>query len=119
MKMRLLLIAVFGAALASTWVAYSRVTQHHRDAVYGAAIAPFQRDLPIGTPRAKVDEYLNFRQIEYHPVRIGGSDRVRYEIKIGEDPSTLVCEWNVYIAIEFSSADAVKDVRIAKVGTCL
>ena len=111
--------AVFVAAMISTWFIYSKVTQVRRDDLYRTAIAPYQRDLHVGMSRADVDKYLDARQVPHYPVRLGGSDGVVYEIKIGEDPSTLICEWNVYIAFEFDHADTLTDIRTKKEGTCI
>jgi hypothetical protein len=119
MKTRFALIAVFGATLVSTWFIYSRITQARRDAVYRTAIAPYQKDLHVGMLRADVDKYLDARHVAHYPVRFGGSDGLTYEIKVGEDPSTLICEWNVYVALEFGPNDALKDVHIRKEGTCI
>jgi len=69
--------------------------------------------------RADVDKYLDAIHVAHYPVRFGGSDALTYEIKVGEDPSTLICEWNVYIALEFGPGDVLRDVHIRKIGTCL
>ncbi len=110
------MIAAFGADMISIWFIYSKVTQARRDDVYRTAIAPYQRDLHVGMSRADVDKYLDATQIPHYPVR-RGSDGVVYEIKIGEDPGKLICEWNVYISFEFDHADTLTDIRIKKQGT--
>ena len=114
-------IAVFLVALVSTWLVYTTVTQARRDASYRAAIAPSQRDLHLGMDTADVRKYLDSRAVAYHSVRDGGSDADTYQIKIAEEPShSLVCEnWNVYIALEFTPADKLRDLHIRKIGTCL
>jgi len=117
MKSRIALIIVFGTALVATWPIHSKIAQARRNAVYQRAIAPFQRDLHLGMAKADVKHYLDSQHFEYFPVRIGGDERT-YEIKIGEEDG-LVCEWNVYIALEFSSNDALREVHIRKIGTCL
>jgi len=119
MKARLVLIAVFGAAVVSSWLVYSRVTEARRDNSYRTAIAPYQRDLRIGMARTEVDKYLASRHVEHHPVKFGGSDGLTYQIRIGEDPSSLICEWNVYVALEFGPTDLLREVHIRKEGTCL
>jgi hypothetical protein len=119
MKTRIAMIAVLGTAMISTWFLYSKVTQAHRDDAYRTAIAPYQRDLHVGMARADVDKYLDARHVPHYPVRHGGSDGITYEIKIGEDPGSLICEWNVYIALEFDPTETLRDVRIKKEGTCI
>jgi hypothetical protein len=112
--------ALLAVALLSAWFAYSKVMQARREATYRAAIAPFQRDLRLGMDRAEVQAYLASRRVDYHPVRYGGSDTDTYEIKIGEEPGSLVCEyWTVYIALEFSVADKLRETHVRKIGTCL
>ena len=118
MKKRVALIAVFAVALALTWPIYSRIRQARRDSAYQTAIAQFQRDLHIGMRQADVRHYLDLRHVEYYPVRIGGGDGPTYEIKVGEE-NDLICEWNVDIALEFSSTDALTEIHIKKEGTCL
>jgi len=53
--------------------------------------------------------------------RYGGNDADTYEIKIAEEPShSLACEkWIVYIALEFTATDKLRDLHIRKIGTCL
>jgi hypothetical protein len=118
MKRRVVLIVVFGAALISTWPIYSSIRQARRDAAYRAAIAPFQRDLRVGMPEAEVKRYLDSRHVEYYPVRLDGKDRLTYEIKVGREDS-LICEWNVYIALEFGPTNGLTEVHLRKIGTCL
>jgi len=67
--------------------------------------------------KAEGKQYLDSQHVEYFPVRIGGDERT-YEIKIGEEEG-LICEWNVFIALEFSPNDALREVHIRKIGTCL
>ena len=106
--------------LRLVWLAHSKVVQGRREAAYHAAIAPFQRDLRAGMDRAEVQAYLASRRVDYHPVRYAGSDADTYEIKIGEEPGSLVCaHWTVYVALEFSAADKLREVHVRKIGTCL
>src|SRR5260370_40643299 len=117
---KIIVFAVLGATAVSAWLMCSRITKARRETAYHAAIAPFQRDLTMGTPRADVKKYLDARNIDYHVVRVGGSEADTYEIKIGEEPGSLVCEpWNVYVALDFSSEDTLRDIHIRRVGTCL
>jgi hypothetical protein len=113
------LLVVFVIATFATWFAYSRITQARRNNAYRAAIATYQRDLPLGMARADVKKYLETRKVDYL-YRFRGNDVVTHEIKIGEDPGNIVCEpWNVYIALDFSSADTLREVHIRRIGTCL
>lgn len=83
-------------------------------------MAPFQRDLRLGTARTDVAKYLTSRNIVYNGVKYGGADGWTYQVKVGEEPGNLVCEpWMVYIAMEFDASDRLYDVHLRKVGTCL
>jgi hypothetical protein len=114
-------VAVFLMVLVSAWLAYTKVAQSRRDASYRATIAPFQRDLHLGMDSSDVRKYLDSQAAAYHSVRYGGNDADTYEIKIADEPShSLVCEkWTVYIALEFTAADKLRDLHITKIGTCL
>jgi hypothetical protein len=118
MKKNIALVAVFAVALVSTWPIYSKIAQGRRDAAYRTAIAPFQRDLRVGMAEAEVKKYLDSRQVAYYPVRSRDSDRWAYEIKIGEEPSSVICERDVYVALDFGSSDTLTDVHIKKIRTC-
>ena len=112
--------SVFAVSLIAAWLAYSKVAQARRDASYKIAIAPFQRDLHPGMDRAEVRKYLDSHGVICHTVRYGGSDGDTCEVKIGEEPDGLFCEpWVVNVALEFSSADKLRDIHIRKIGTCL
>jgi hypothetical protein len=117
MKRNIAYIAVFVAALALTWPVYLKVVQARREAAYSAAIAPFQRDLRIGMARADVEKYLDSRHVRYYLVRVAGSDGPTYEIEVGEE--SFICEWNVYVALEFGAADTLTLIHVKKEGTCL
>jgi hypothetical protein len=116
-KTRILLIALCVAGLVLTWSIYLRVAQARRDSAYRAAIAPFERDLHVGMRKADVEQYLDSRHAQYYPVA-SEKDGITYEIKIGEEDG-LICEWAVYVAVEFGSTDTLKLVHIKKEGTCL
>ena len=117
---RIIAVALFVIALVSTWLVYSKVTQARQEAGYRAAMVPFQHDLRLGMDRPDVQKYLDLQNVEYHSVRYAGNGAPTYQIKIGEEPGSLVCEsWNVYVALEFSASDKLTDIHIKKVGTCL
>ncbi|HEV7550904.1 MAG TPA: hypothetical protein VGP65_04440, partial [Candidatus Angelobacter sp.] len=96
MKKRIAFIVITGVALFSAWFAYSKTTRARREAAYQRAMAPYQHDLPIGTTRTRVENYLESEKVEYHRVRFGGDEADSYEIQIGTEPGGLVCEeWRV------------------------
>ena len=56
----------------------------------------------------------------YHVSRDAGREGPTYLVEIGEEPGPIYCEpLNVYIAMEFSSADTLSEVHVKKIGTCL
>jgi hypothetical protein len=111
-------VVFLAAAVGLAWFAYSKVTEARRESAYREALAAYQRDLRLGTYRAEGQKYLDSRQIDYRAVSYGGSDT--YEIKIGEEPGSLVCEaWTVYVALEFDPAEKLREVHVRKSGTCL
>jgi hypothetical protein len=115
-----LALAFLVVVLIAAWLAYSKVRQARREASYQVAIAPYKRDLRIGMDRAEVTNYLDSRSVICHTVRYGGSDGDTCEIKIGEEPDGVFCDpWTVYVALEFSPADKLREVHIRKIGTCL
>ena len=115
-----IVLAVFVVALITTWLTYSKITQARREASYGVAIAPFKRDLRIGMDRTEVKNYLNSHSVICNAVHYGGSDGETCEIKIGEEPDGIFCNpRTVYIALEFSPADKLREIHIRKIGTCL
>src|ERR1700745_1470064 len=110
MKKNIAVVAVFGVALLLTWPIYSKIAQGRRNALYRTAIASFQRDLRVGMAKTGVKKYLDSRQVAYYPVRSSDSDKWAYEIKIGEEPSGLICERDVYVAIAFGPSDTLTEV---------
>jgi hypothetical protein len=118
---KLISLTVAGAlALVFVWLVGSRVAQGKRDSAYRTAVAKFQHDLPLGTPKAAVQEYLHSRNIDYYAAKRGGSRVVAYEIKIGEDSGAFVCEpWDVYVALEFSTTDVLERLHMSREQTCL
>lgn len=114
--------SILGAVvLISAFLVRLKVNQVRRESLYRAAVASFQRDLHVGTDRAAVQQYLHSQKVDYHAVRYGGNDSDTYEIEIGEEPSnSLVCEdWKVYVALEFTTTDKLREIHIRKIGTCL
>jgi hypothetical protein len=120
MRKVIVFTAMGAVALVSVWLIGSRVAQSRRDFAYQKALSQFQRDLPLGTPKGDVKKYLDSRDVRYFADKRGGSRIEAYEVTIGQDPGSVVCErWDVYIALEFSSDDVLKQVRIRRTGTCL
>jgi len=118
---RIVTLTLFGTVvLVSIWLIGLRIGQSRRDSAYQKAVAQFQHGLPIGTTKVEVRKYLDSRNIQYFAATRGGSRVEAFEIKIGEDPGDFVCEpWNVSVALEFSSADVLKEIHITRSGTCL
>lgn len=118
--MRKSAVAVFVVALVATWLTYSKVVQARREGSYRVAIAPFKRDLRIGMDRAEVKNYLSSHSVICTTVRYGGSDGDTCEVRIAEEPDGIFCDpWTVYIALEFSPDDKLREIHIRKIGTCL
>src|SRR5690349_4715037 len=110
---RVVALALLVIALVSTWLVYSKVAQGRREASYRAAMVPFQRDLRLGMERDDVQKYLDSHNVTYNEVQYGGSEAPAYEIKIGEEPGSFVCDpWAVYVALEFTAADKLHDIHI-------
>jgi len=76
--------------LLSAWLIYSKLAERRREAVYHAAMAPFQRELRLGITRADVEQYLHSRGTNYNWVNFG-QDAETYVMVIGEEPGSLVC----------------------------
>ena len=113
-------LAVFVVVLVATWLTYSKIVQARREASYRVAIAPFKRDLRVGMDRTEVKNYLNSHSYICNTVRYGGSGGDTCEIKIGEEPGGMFCDpWTVYVALEFSPDDKLREIHIRKSGTYL
>jgi hypothetical protein len=110
-----------GVDLISAFVIRSRINQTRREASYRTAFASYQCDRQIGADKADVQQYLRSRKLDYHAVRYGGNDADTYEIQIGVEPyNSLVCEdWDVYVAVEFTASDKLREIHIRKLSTCL
>lgn len=105
------------ALMALGWAAYMHVSTSRRHAAYQNRLIPLQRDLQPGTPEDEILEYLRTRNIAYHVDQ--NNKATRLMIEIGEEPVYLVCEGNVYIALEFGSADTLNRVYLTRIDTCL
>jgi hypothetical protein len=120
MRKRFAVLLVVIALLVLSWTVYSKVSQDRREASYRAAMTPLEKDLRVGMDRADVQTYLDSHQVQYHRVRYGGNGADTYEIKIAEEPDSIFCaKWTVYVALEFSPADKLREIHLRKVGTCL
>jgi hypothetical protein len=118
---KIIALTVVGAGvLVSVWLISSKVAQSRRNSSYQLTLAGFKRDLPIGTPKEDVRKYLESRNIQYNVAWHGGDRGETFQLEIGEDPGGLVCEpWKVYIALDFSEADVLRQIDIRRSGTCL
>ena len=120
MKKLIALIAGVGVLLFSVGFAYSKITQARLDAAYQRTVASYQHNLPLGTPRAEVQNYLESKKLDYQRVRVGGEEADRFQIQIATEPGSAFCEeWRVYVLLGFSTADRLTDVRVTKWATCL
>ncbi len=120
MRRRIALALVVIVAASAGWFTYAKVAKSRREAAYATAMDQYRRDLRIGMTSDQVVQYLHSRNVPYSVVQIGGREGPTYLVKIGEEPGSLVCEpWNVYVAIEFGSAETLSDVHVSQVGTCL
>ena len=110
-------LVVFAVALVAGWLGYSKYMQTRREAAYRLALAPFQRDLHVGTSKTDVEKYLHSHDVLYNAIDFGQT----YLVEIAQEPSgNFWCEpWRVCVALEFGSANTLKEVHIRKFGTCL
>jgi hypothetical protein len=119
-KRKLIVAALLLVLSICTWIVHEHFERSRHHSAYQAAIAPLEHDLAIGMDRTGVQQYLHVHNIQYHSVRVGGSDGERIEIRIGEEPGSLVCDpWQVYAALEFSPQQTLTNIHVVKVGTCL
>ncbi len=83
-------------------------------------MASFQHNLPVGMPRGAVQNYLDSHNVQYTRVRFGGDESDRFQILVGKEPGSFVCEEReVYVALQFSRDDRLKMVDIHRMGACL
>jgi len=132
------IVAVIAIAVVaiSAWLVHSRhkslAAQARGDAAHRAALAPYLRDLPLGTSRADVDRYLDSKNVTRFTVWGDGvTDGASYELSRSEEPGDgFVCDrWNVSIALEFKSSggsrelalpsDILREIHTKKIGHCL
>ena len=117
---KLVAFAIVLTVLISGWLIYSKAKKDEREAEYQAAMAPFKRDLPVGTSRVDAEQYLNSRHIKYDRVRVGGEEADRFQIQIATEPGGIVCgERRVYVAMDFTAQDKLKEIRVTKWSTCV
>ena len=114
-------ITVVGAVvLVSVWIVGSKVAQSRRNSTYQASIAHLQHDLPIGTPKEEVRKYLDSHNMQYNVAWRGGAQLETFRVEVGEDPGSLVCgPTKVYVALDFSEVDALRQIHITRSYTCL
>jgi hypothetical protein len=91
-------------------------------------MAPYEHDLPLGTPRADVQKYLESRGIKYF--EIGRRSRLHpegsYAVNLGPVSGDIFCDWSAFVVLDFEllgsssspasmPSDPVRGVRIAKI----
>ena len=103
--------------VALGWAAYMHVSTSRRHSAYQNRLIALQRDLPRGTSEDEILQYLRIRDIAYHVDH--NNKGMRLLIEMGEEPVYLVCEGNVYIALEFGSDDGLNRVYLTRIETCL
>jgi len=109
------IIVASGVVLVSAWLIVPRIRQSRRESAYLVALAPFQRDLPIGMTRDEVKKYLESSHVAHREDWDSEYGGPTYAVKVGEEPGTLVCSSRgVYIALEFDSANVLREVHIRK-----
>ena len=116
---KFVIIVGYLALIASTCFIYFEVKSIRREARYEQAVASFRREIPVGKARSEVESYLHKQQIGYNEVvldGLGGPTSVL--VKIGEEDG-IVCEWDIYVALKFSSSDFLRGIRLRRIGTCL
>jgi hypothetical protein len=109
-------LVVFGLALVSGSLGYSKYMQTRREAAYRVALAPFQRDLHRRKSQNRRRKIFSFTCCAYNAIDDGRT----YRVEIAQEPpGNLWCEpWRVYVAFEFGSADTLNEVHIRKLETC-
>ena len=128
-KLKKIVVAIaIAVVVLSAWLVHSRreslAAHARREAAHRTALAPYQRDLLIGTSRMDVDTYLASKNVKYSTLPGQGSDGPSYEVSLGEEPGDgFVCDrWSVSILFEFKMAlpsDTLREIRIQEIGHCL
>jgi hypothetical protein len=116
---KVVIIAGYLALIVSTCFVYFKVKAIRREARYEQAVTSFRREIPVGRARSEVESYLHQQQISYNEVELDGlGSPASVLVKIGEEEG-LACEWDIYVALEFSSSDLLRGIRLRRIGTCL
>ena len=99
----------------------SAVEHVRREAVLRQDLLILQSALPIGMTRVKVNSFLESTKTAYDLVRLGENEGTTYEINIGsERPYAFICKpQSVYVALQFSAKDVLKEVHFRRSGRCL
>src|SRR4029434_3679287 len=104
------------ALMAAGLAAHMHISTSRRHAAYQNRLITLQRDLQPG-PEDEALQYLRYRNIAYNVDK--NNKAIRLLIEISEEPVYLVCEGNVYVALEFGSADTLNRVYLTRIDTCL
>jgi|SRR5579864_4020313 hypothetical protein len=120
-------LATVVIVLIVVWFAHSEL----RESRYRATLAHYQSDLPVGTPRAEVEEYLHSHEVQYMRDVVWVARRPyrshAIAVPLGSTTGMFGCTSTAYLALEFepsSSAtradatpvDRLKEIWISKVG---
>jgi hypothetical protein len=104
-----LIILVFCTSAVGYWWkkrAKKKVVEaQKREALYKLAMSAYSKDLPLGTTRKNVEDYLGAKAIHFERSSTGSSTADL--VKIGQEPTPWFCsEFNVYVAFEFHPVEA-------------
>src|SRR5271169_1907807 len=111
---KVLIIAGYLALIVSTCFIYFKVKSIRREARYEEAASSFRREISVGKARSEVESYLHKQQITYNEVELDGrGSPASVLVKIGEEEG-LACEWDIYVAFEFSSSDLLRGIRLRR-----
>jgi hypothetical protein len=119
------------AMLAALFV-YRARSRAEVEAKYQVILSDYHSYLKLGMSRSEVEKQLDARGVRFSQVGIGGRPATSDLIKISEEnaPSIFCGERNIYVALEFTPltarqeltaypSDALSEVRISRVDTCL
>ena len=113
------LFAFLLLAAAASWATYAHISRTRREREYRAKLAVFQRELSLGSSHDQVIKYLRDKNVAYHATTTAGHPGTTLLIQIGEGPDSPICDWNVYIALEFGANDTLEVIHVSKIGTCI
>ena len=129
---RIVAFIAIAVVVLSAWLVHSRLERSRREVAHRAALAPYQRDLPIDISRADVDKYLaSIKATHLTGWDKEPADGPSYLVLLGEEPGDgFVCDhWNIYVSLKFKSSsgsrerplpsDTLREIHIEQIGHCL